>query len=180
MTEQTLIWIDIETTGLDPQLDHILEVAVMTSQLSDSFNAKPLYHAVLGYRRDDWSRKIDPFVLEMHTKNRLFEECSKSNIARHHVALDLTKEIPKGSILAGSSVHFDRAFIEEHFLALRLHAPFSHRHYDVSAIKLFCESLGMPRIPKGEAHRAKEDVLESVAHAQRCAGWLAERRSGVV
>ena len=54
----------------------------------------------------------------------------------------------------------------------RLAARFSHRHYDVSAVKLFCRSLGMPKPPKAEAHRATADVLESIAHARLCAEWL--------
>ena len=49
----------------------------------------------------------------------------------------------------------------------------SYRHYDVSAVKLFCQSLGMPKLPKAEAHRAKDDILESIAHAKKCADWLA-------
>ena len=72
--------------------------------------------------------------------------------------------------LAGRTVHFDLGFIRHHMP--RLAARLSHRVYDVSAICLFCESLGMPRLKKGEAHRASEDVLESVEHARRCAEWL--------
>jgi oligoribonuclease (3'-5' exoribonuclease) len=75
------------------------------------------------------------------------------------------------SALAGSSVHFDHGFIKHWWPQLA--SRFSHRHYDVSAVKLFCESLGMPRLPKAEAHRAREDILESIAHARECVRWLA-------
>lgn len=72
--------------------------------------------------------------------------------------------------LAGFSVHFDLSF-------LRVHLPFvaknlSHRCYDVSAVKLFCRSLGMPKPPPEEAHRALPDCEESMRHARLCADWL--------
>jgi len=41
-------------------------------------------------------------------------------------------------------------------------------------IRLFCESLGMPEIPKCEAHRAPADVLEAIDHGRQCAEWLAK------
>ncbi len=49
---------------------------------------------------------------------------------------------------------------------------FSHRYYDVSAVKLFCRSLGMPKPQPAEAHRAMADIQESIAHARQCARWL--------
>jgi len=67
-------------------------------------------------------------------------------------------------------VHFDHGFLRVHMP--KLAARFSHRHYDVSAVKLFCQSLGMPKPPKAEAHRAAADVRESIEHAKACADWL--------
>ncbi len=76
-------------------------------------------------------------------------------------------------MLAGSSIHFDHAFLAVHMP--RFAARLSHRHYDVSAIKLFCQSLGADKFPKAEAHRAKDDIAESIAHAKACAEWLYDR-----
>ena len=73
-------------------------------------------------------------------------------------------------LLAGSSIHFDLGFLRVHMP--KLAAKFSHRLFDVSAIKLFCESLGMPKLPKAEAHRAMVDVEESFAHYKACADWV--------
>ena len=39
-------------------------------------------------------------------------------------------------------------------------------------MKLFCQSLGMPKIPKAEAHRAMADVEESARHGSLCLDWL--------
>ena len=75
-------------------------------------------------------------------------------------------------MLAGNCVGFDHGFLKRWMPGLA--ARFHYRYYDVSSVKLFCRSLGMPRLPSGEAHRAKGDVLESVEHALLCAQWLAE------
>lgn len=71
--------------------------------------------------------------------------------------------------LAGSSVHFDLGFLRTYMP--RLSRQLSHRCYDVSAVKLFCRSLGMPKLPPEEAHRALPDIRESMRHAQLCASW---------
>ena len=75
--------------------------------------------------------------------------------------------------LAGSTVHFDLGFFRVHMP--RLAASVYSRTYDVSAVKLFCRSMGMGRLVPGEAHRATEDLLESVAHVLECVKWLGQR-----
>ena len=169
-----LVWIDLETSGLRPDHDVVLEIAVSLADLSSPFDARPAYHAVL-YARP--AKTLDPKVLEMHTKNGLFAECAcpgaRSDFDRiEEELLALVPEVDDPNekpVLAGSSVHFDHEFLKAEFP--KFAARLSHRHYDVSAVKLFCRSLGMPKLPRAEAHRAKDDVLESIAHARLCAVW---------
>ena len=182
-----IVWCDLETSGMDPRGCHILEVAVSIADLASPFDAVPAYHAVLGMDEDDvtWLAQINPYVHTMHTKNGLIEECLQSPLVEiQDVETALLAIVPtiedkeERPTLAGSSVHFDHGFIQQWMptLASRL----SHRHYDVSAVKLFCQSLGMEKPAKAEAHRAREDILESIAHAKRCAEWLVTNRpSGV-
>ena len=168
-----LYWIDLETTGLKETIDKILEVAVYKAALEDPFNLTFVYQNVLKFKSDE---TLDPFVKEMHTKNGLLKECLESTVTLGEVQADLLKLIPAAPnrksmpIYAGSAIHFDAGFIKQYMPPL--HERFSHRHYDVSSVKLFCQSMGMPEFKKAEAHRAKDDILESVAHAKECSAWM--------
>lgn len=181
---ETLLWLDLETTGLEPRGEAILEVAAATADLLKPFELTPLYEAVIHCDVAIVRETVDPIVRTMHTKNGLWEACAESKVEIRDVdSLDdrslfmklmkfnATRDAPREKfILAGSSIHFDHSFI-------RVHLPnvagmLSHRHYDVSAVKLFAQSLGMPKFKKGEAHRAAADVQESVEHAQAVARWF--------
>jgi len=168
-----LLWLDLETTGLNPDEDEILEIAVYEADHMAPFEIRPLYHAVLHIDAD---RLLSDFIRGMHTRNNLLMECYGSYVSVQNAHAELLDLVPVETdrklmpVLAGSSVHFDLGFLRSHMHELS--TQFSHRLYDVSAVKLFCQSIGMPPLPKAEAHRAREDVLESIDHAQRCAAWV--------
>lgn len=167
-----LLWIDLETTGLDPLQDSILEVAWCVADLADPFPAGP-YHE----RTIHFDSAVTDFIRDMHTKNGLLEECRWSTNTITIVERELLACVPAETdkelktVVAGNSVHFDLGFLRYHMptLAKRL----SHRCYDVSAVQLFARSLGMPKSEKGaEPHRALEDVSASVLQAHSCVRWL--------
>lgn len=180
-----LLWVDVESSGLDPHNDCILEIAGFLTTLDHALElpTSPTNNPIdaLRGRSGGFSevvrydqRQLLPFIEDMHTKNGLLLEASACHTfigdVDRYLFQHLSSEKEK-VILAGSSVHFDLGFIRAH---MPHSAGFlSHRVYDVTAIKLFCQSLGMPPFKKAEAHRAAADVLESVAHARMCRDWLA-------
>lgn len=175
MIYMKLFWLDLETTSLDPLTGRILELAVAEADLGDPFEIGPILNRVLRFGQTT-DRVPDPVVLDMHAKSGLLAECSESTLTVADVEgelLDLVPEVADKDdrpVLAGFGVHFDHGFLRVHMprLAARLH----YRHYDVTPVGFFCRSLGMGKIPKAHAHRAREDVLESIEYARKCADWL--------
>lgn len=169
---------DLETSGLDPRKDQILEVAACVADLESPFDGHTFYQAVL---KMPHLGDVHPVVQEMHMKNGLWNECAKSieTIEEvEEVLIEMSGRTPASdrdnqTTLAGSCVSFDLAFLQRWMptLAKYLH----YRVYDVSSIMLFCRSLGMPRLPKAEAHRAMADVRESMTNAKACVEWLGPR-----
>jgi len=190
-----LIWLDTETSGLDPLRHTILELAVGVADLANPFDLLTRDRFVLRYTdahtrgtqcqepgdgvvglgTDDGpcaACNFSPEARALHEKNGLLVECARATATmggveeRLLVLIEGEPERGEGKpTLAGSTVHFDRGFLRA--AAPRFTARLSHRHY--------CESLGMPRLAKAEAHRALEDILESVDHARRCVQRLARR-----
>lgn len=164
-----LLWLDLETTGLDPQRCDILEVACALADGATPLDLGPRFHRVLHFPRG-WHAD----ARDMHTASGLLDECDASRVSCREAERDLLELIPDDPddrpILAGSSIHFDMGFLRVHMptLAKRLH----YRLYDVTAIKLFAQSLGMPPLPKAGAHRAVADIEKSVAHAKAVAQWI--------
>ena len=174
-----IYWIDLETTGLDPQKDQILEMAIAESTLEDPLNTKVIFDRVFALPS---FAELSPFIVDMHTKNGLLADCAKAEQFAIDVEAELLELIPAAEgineetgrpdlhALAGNSVHFDLGFLRAHLP--KFAKRFSHRLYDVSAVGLFCRSLGMPKFKKAEAHRAAADVAESIEMARSCAQWL--------
>lgn len=170
-------WIDLETTGLEPDRHHILEFAVVITgadlQVKERaggvlrFNIAE--HAVVTGALD-----IDPFVYDMHAKNGLWNACQDGLITVPGMEAFLIELVDgcapwaeKKPILAGSTPHFDRSFIKHHCPELdrKLH----YRHFDVSTLKMAVrDALDEPRsgMEPESRHRADSDLEHSLQVAR--------------
>ncbi len=180
--EKKLVWVDIETTGLDHQDDLILEVATVVTDE----NLKELGHystvicppahvdLVLAH---EWMEK---WTFEQHSKTGLIESCQygESRYEAMDSVLDFFRDmgIEKGKHpMCGSSVGFDRRFLDEHMYRLASH--FHYRNIDVSTVKELVK-LWKPELefkkPDELPHRALPDLRLSIAELQhyRNCGFL--------
>lgn len=172
-----LLWCDLETSGLDSKTNCILEASFALADINSPQEIMRQSHVVFAFGEieREWLRTNNPKVFDMHTKNGLLEECSRSTMLPGLFEVVVLEYVPwiddpdERVTIAGSSVHFDLSFLREWMptLASRL----SHRTYDVSAIKLFFEGQGMPRIKKRLTHRTLDDIFESMYHLRQCELW---------
>ena len=171
-----LIWLDLETTGLDPNACDILEIAAVGASIENPTVTQYLINTPVWHGGGGLSK----FIRRMHTSNGLLRECKIApglwtvgalfdDILREFIGDDAEKPM-----LAGASVHFDLGFLRRHlpYIADRL----SHRVFDTSAITAFCASMGMPYPNASEpAHRAMYDIEDSIERYTHCRNWVEGR-----
>lgn len=172
MSNDTLIFVDIETSGLSLQKDVVMEVAALPVD-ADLNPIDEGLSVVVWNHADDLD--LDPFVQEMHTGNGLLAAVDKGMWIKEAemILVDYVShygdrnQIP----MAGSTIRFDRNFLERDMP--KLEQWFHYRCVDVSTVKeLFRRWFpGFGEPPKVKAHRALPDCYESVAEL----AWYKER-----
>jgi oligoribonuclease len=161
-----LIWIDMEMSGLNPDTDKVLEVAIVVtdSQLNTVAEAPVLVvhqgDAVLD-AMDEWNKST-------HGKSGLIERVRASTLTEADVEAQMTdflvQYVPPGvSPMCGNSVHQDRRFLARHMP--RLEAFFLYRNLDVSTLKELARRWKpsiMTGLTKHGKHEALADIHESI------------------
>lgn len=166
-----LVWIDCEMTGLDLEVDELVEIAVVITD----YDLNPVDAGLDIVIRPDASalEGMGDFVRAMHTDSGLIEEIPNGVSvaeAEYEVLEYVLKHIPdeQKAPLAGNSIGTDRAFIAK-FMP-RLDAHLHYRNVDVSSIKELAKRW-YPRAyfnapAKDGGHRALADILESIRELQ--------------
>ncbi len=161
-----LIWIDMEMSGLDPDADKVLEVAIVVTdfQLNTVAEAPVLAvhqpDAVLD-AMDDWNKST-------HGKSGLTARVKASRLTaaaveEQMIAFLVQHVPPKTSPMCGNSVHQDRRFMVRHLPALE--AFFLYRNLDVSTLKELAKRWKpeiMAGLVKHGKHEALADIYESI------------------
>ena len=163
-----LVWVDLEMTGLDPKTCTILEIcAVVTNSHLKVIAVGP---SIAIHHSEKVLRSMESWSKHHHEKSGLTAECraSKINLKQaEKMVLDFIKthSVVKSSPLCGNSIWQDRRFLMEYMP--KLESYLHYRMIDVSSVKelvnrWYPEKYGMPKGSKSDAHRATDDILESI------------------
>jgi oligoribonuclease len=132
-----LAWIDCETTGLEPERDFLLEVALVITddKLEEVAHRTELIRPMTRLTEN----MMDPVVWDMHTANGLIRELNHgagmNMIQVEDVLIELVRDVlGKEKVpLCGSTISFDRAWLRSWMVDLD--NAFHYRSIDVSSIK---------------------------------------------
>ena len=168
---ENLVWIDCEMTGLNPEVDCLVEIAVVITNseleiLDDGLDIviKPSAEGLAN---------MNDFVREMHTSSGLINEFD-SGVAledAQQIVLEYIKRfVPEARTapLAGNTIGTDRMFINRYMPELDSHLHY--RNIDVSSVKELSRRwyprvyFNMPK--KDGGHRALADIKESIKELQ--------------
>ncbi|MFI4932304.1 MAG: oligoribonuclease [Burkholderiales bacterium] len=164
--DHNLIWIDLEMTGLSPERDRIIELAVV---VTDPQVTRRVDGPVLAIHQSDATLDaMDAWNKSTHGKSGLVDRVRASTIdeaaAEDTVIAWLRRYVGAGkSPMCGNTICQDRRFLANHMP--RLEAFFHYRNLDVSTLKELARRWRpalLDNLKKNQAHTALADVHESI------------------
>ncbi|WP_305825461.1 oligoribonuclease [Massilia brevitalea] len=164
--EFNLVWVDMEMTGLDPDNDRIIEVAVVVTDPDLNVIAEGPVFAI--HQSDETLNKMDNWNKGTHGKSGLIDRVKASTVseadAEAQLIAFLKQYVPANkSPMCGNSICQDRRFMARGMP--KLEAFFHYRNLDVSTLKELCRRW-KPELASGfkkhQKHTALADIMESV------------------
>jgi oligoribonuclease len=162
-----LVWIDMEMTGLDPEKERVIEIAVLVSEADLSLVAEGPELVI--HQPEEILAAMDEWNTSHHGASGLTEKVRASELddarADDIVVEFLSKHcVAKRAVLAGNSIHQDRRFIRRYMP--KLDTFLHYRLVDVSSVKELARRWhpeAYNKAPKKkESHRAMDDIKESL------------------
>ena len=165
-SDQNLIWLDCEMTGLDPEKERIIEIAVIVTgpQLTPRVEGPVL----VIHQPDSVLDAMDAWNKGTHGRSGLIDKVRASRLteeqASEQLLAFLARYVPKGSSpMCGNTIGQDRRFLVKYMP--RLEAFFHYRSVDVSTLKELARRWRpelVDAFKKQQSHTALADVHESI------------------
>lgn len=164
--EFNLVWVDMEMTGLDPDNDRIIEVAVVVTDSELNVLAEGPVFAI--HQPDEVLDRMDAWNKGTHGRSGLIDRVKASTVseadAEAALIVFLKQFVPAGkSPMCGNSICQDRRFMARGMP--KLEAFFHYRNLDVSTLKELCKRW-KPALASGfkkhQKHTALADIVESI------------------
>ena len=165
-SDQNLVWIDCEMTGLDPEVERLIEIAVVVTgpHLTPRIEGPVL----VIHQSDALLDAMDAWNKGTHGRSGLIDKVKASTLteadAEAQILEFLKKYVPKGATpLCGNTISQDRRFLVRYMP--KLEAFFHYRNVDVSTLKELAKRW-RPAVydafKKQQKHTALADVHESI------------------
>ena len=165
-SDLNLVWLDCEMTGLDPEKERLIEIAVIVT----GPNLEPRVEGpvLVIHQSDEILGKMDAWNKGTHGRSGLIDKVKASTLteaeAEAQLIAFLAKYVPKGvAPMCGNSIGQDRRFLARYMP--KLEAFFHYRNVDVSTFKELAKRW-RPEVysafKKQQSHTALADVHESI------------------
>lgn len=164
--DENLVWIDCEMTGLDPENDRLLEIAVIVT--GPDLMPRIEGPVLVIHQSDQQLDKMDSWNKGTHGRSGLIDKVKASTMteaqAEEQLLAFISKYVSKGaSPMCGNTIGQDRRFLVKYMP--KLEAWFHYRNLDVSTLKELAKRW-RPQVynafKKQQAHTALADVNESI------------------
>jgi len=165
LNDTSLIWLDLEMTGLDTQNDVILEIATVITDAELNILAEGPVLAI--HQPDERLDAMDKWNKRQHKKSGLVERVKQSSTSLEE-AEEITLEFIKHYVahgkspMCGNSICQDRRFLSR--CMPKLENYFHYRNFDVSTVKELVLRWypKIPKFKKKQQHLALQDIKDSI------------------
>ena len=164
-SNQNLIWIDLEMTGLDPEQERIIEIATIITDSNLTIIAEG--PNLIIHQPKELLENMDEWNKNQHGNSGLIKAVNESSISEQAAEIETLEFVSKyvgnkKSPMCGNTVSHDRRFLTKHMP--NLESYFHYRHIDVSSVQELVSRWmnDAQTYEKHGSHREKEDIIESI------------------
>ncbi|WP_199102673.1 oligoribonuclease [Aquitalea sp. ASV11] len=160
--QNNLIWLDMEMTGLNPETDRIIEVAMIATD--SQLNILGQSPVLVIHQPDSVLDGMDDWNKNTHGKSGLIDKVKASTLTEAEAEATLlafmADYVPaRTTPMCGNTIHQDRRFMVRWMP--RLEEYFHYRNLDVSTLKELCKRW-KPEVARGVVKRGKHEALADI------------------